>query len=39
MVATLLEDAHRLARGGEHLGRGRAPGPGADDDDVELRHA
>ena len=39
VVATLLEDAHRLARGREHLGRGGAARAGADDDDVELRHA
>ena len=38
VVATLLEDAHRPARLGEHVGGGRASGARTDHDDVELRH-
>jgi hypothetical protein len=38
VVAALLQDAHGPTGLGEHVGRGAAAGPGADDDDVEVRH-
>src|SRR5262249_47264790 len=39
VVASLLEDAHRLALGREHVRRSRAAGPRPHDDDIEIRHS
>ena len=36
VVAALLEHDHRPARAGQHVGRGRARRPGADDDGVAV---
>ncbi len=38
VVATLLQDAHRLPRPAEHVGRGRPARAGTDDHHVEVRH-